>query len=147
MSTVKLVGFWYNEEDCNKDFPMPVPRDPHALSEIERKEHSIFVHQLKSIEGILMTDHLKNDHGGQFVAAYRGRSQCRLCNNSAGSYEFVMGDGDGNQYHWPEGYMHYLTVHFVQPDPEFKQFIESLHGTLIGCCYLLQDYEPDEGFR
>lgn len=142
--TIEKIGFWYNHEENNKDFPVPVPRDRDVLSQAEMIEHGIFIHKLKTIESILIVDHLKNNHEDNFVVGYRGSANCRLCDVSAGSHEYRMADTDGTEYHWPEGYMHYLEKHYIEPDPEFKKFIESLHGSLIGCCHRLEDYKPGE---
>lgn len=144
---VKKVGYWYNEEDCDKDFPMPVPRDPtddfkktdYSAQHVERdslEDHIRFTYLLQAVESLLMVEYFAANRNTPFVAEYRGRSTCRLCRESNGSLEFAMVDpNDGVEYHWPEGYLHYLKTHYVQPDPDFKNFIESLDGSLKGCCH------------
>jgi hypothetical protein len=52
------------------------------------------------------------------VQAYRGSSTCRVCGKTNGHREFIFGG-----YRWPEGYLHYVEEHNVEPSEGFKKML------------------------
>lgn len=52
------------------------------------------------------------------VQVYRGWSSCRICGERNGHREFTFGG-----YCWPEGYLHYIQEHNVEPSEGFKKML------------------------
>lgn len=50
--------------------------------------------------------------------AYKGSSNCRLCDRRNGSETYEL---DG--WRWPSGYAHYIEEHNVRPSLAFQEFI------------------------
>lgn len=55
---------------------------------------------------------------------FKAESKCRICNALIGGSVHVDDDVKQNvEWHWPEGYLHYIKRHFVVPSYEFRCFI------------------------
>lgn len=128
-----IVGYWKNSHDKGTfDFPTPVPQSEHWYGQHE------FLTKLKAVEAVFDKQWREYvaAYNGQFdlpreerraapapirpatVQAYRGYSPCRICEISNGCREYTFGS-----FRWPQGYIHYLDKHNVQPDPLFRKFI------------------------
>lgn len=57
------------------------------------------------------------------VDYYHGASDCRLCELSIGCSEYSF-KSEGKIYRFPEGLVHYYTIHNVQPSDEFVDAVE-----------------------
>lgn len=119
---MKKVGFWYSESE--PELPMP---EEHGTQAWEHRAN--FMGILTMLQMSMINDwrasNFQNGHSryqeqypDAAVHQYRGWSMCRLCKQTNGTKEFVLGG-----FTWPEGYAHYLDYHNVAPDPDFKQFI------------------------
>jgi hypothetical protein len=119
---VKKAGFWWSEQ--NPDLPMPIAQAPwtgqsqflQLLQCLEQKYMKCYREYVNQYNAHRTPAPVDPGH----VIAYRGWSTCRICGTHNGSREFHV---DGWQ--WPEGYRHYLSAHNVEPDPEFKAFVEA----------------------
>ena len=91
-------GFW--KSSCEPDLPSPAPNDTPWEGQ------NVFVQQLKHVEQ------------NAKCVRYRGFSTCRVCGCLNGTKEFSH-----NNWKWPEGLMHYIVEHNVQPSIEFQEMI------------------------
>lgn len=98
MNNTILEGFWYSRDEPY--LPMPVSNNKSWDGQ------SAFVLKLKQIEDIAQ------------VKIYRGFSRCRICNKLNGCKQYFF-----NGWEWPQGLMHYITEHNVEPSKEFKEII------------------------
>lgn len=98
-------GYWKN--DYQTDLPFPQANESPWEGQQE------FIEKLKMIEAKAKEE------------AYRGFSTCRICGCLNGSREYYY-----NGWRWPQGFMHYIVEHNVQPTIEFQAFIneEADHG-------------------
>ena len=100
--------YWYGTDEESKKYPMPVENSWNDTP--ERKEE--FLKKLRALLSKSSAIH------------YKGFSTCRLCGKVNGSQEFEVRT-ELMTFYIPEGYLHYLTDHNVQPD-------EDLYGILLG---------------
>lgn len=101
MERIKYVeGYWNNTRNDYPEYPLP----NHSDEAFDGK--SLLITRLVFLEHSLDPE------------AYRGWSTCRLCGCMNGSREYVQGD-----WRWPEGLMHYIMVHNVEPSVGFKRDI------------------------
>ena len=105
MAVQTKEGFWRKNDEQESDLPSPVPSDVPV--------DSTFLASLMSVQNRLRSSFQFRD--------YDGRSKCRLCGQQNGSGEYVT-----QKFVWPEGYLHYMRVHNVSPNPEFVWYITQL---------------------
>lgn len=91
-------GFWYSKYE--PDLPTPVANDEPWEGQAG------FITRLQEVEKVAQ------------CISYRGFSSCRICGCMNGSREFLH-----NGFRWPQGLMHYITEHNVQPSAEFREMI------------------------
>lgn len=91
-------GFWYSKYE--PDLPMPVA-NPEPW-----EGQDTFLAALEKVEGKAS------------CTAYRGWSNCRLCQKFNGNEEH-----DHKGWSWPAGFRHYVAEHNVRPTSEFILFI------------------------
>lgn len=99
----KAFGFWYSRYEPT--LPMPVATDV---------VHTDVATQLAELQQTALH------------VSYRGFSGCRICNIGNGSREYVHQLPDGRIFKWPEGYLHYLTDHGVEPDAACLELLAGL---------------------
>ena len=115
---VIIEGFWRSmPDDSSSSLPFPEPTQTTIdqnfltkLTDVEKKisQVSVGLEVYKIGTGALI---------------YMGQSYCRLCNlDSNGSMTFVY-NNDDYMVMWPQGYLHYLENHNVQPSEAFVAFI------------------------
>jgi hypothetical protein len=148
---MKQVGFWYS--DAEPTFPWPLPQKEKWVGQDE------FLLNLAWIEAVYWNELVKVQKASkvwnddfearqitgkpsipfwqynsltprwqfiyQFIEHYRGSSTCRCCGESNGYREFRIED-----WCWPEGLMHYVKEHNVEPPEDFKQWV--LEKTFTG---------------
>jgi hypothetical protein len=114
---VKAVGFWWSE--FAQDLPKPVANDRDMVNgPIFRTALTMLQMRMSNSNGYGLSRAREPNPVGQ-VIQYKGFSHCRICGNANGSQTFIL---DG--FSWPSGYLHYLSEHFVRPDPAFEQFVK-----------------------
>jgi hypothetical protein len=97
-----VEGYWRKSErksvvSFSSSLPWPVATT---------NDHSIFLAALEQVEKMAIEQ------------AFRGWSNCRLCQKTNGSTEFSY-----NGWRWPQGFRHYVAAHGVDPTPEFQLMI------------------------
>lgn len=144
---MKQVGFWYS--DAEPTFPWPIPQKEKWTGQ---DEFLLNLAWIEAIYWDKLTEvHRANaapepikelvpfweysatrprwDFIYQFIEHYRGSSWCRCCSVvsedgqrgvqvSNGHREFRIED-----WCWPEGFMHYVKEHNVEPPEDFKQWV------------------------
>lgn len=76
-----------------------------------------------------------------FKKGYMGHAHCRVCNiKNNGSEDFLI-ELDGVEWIIPEGYLHYLENHGIEPSKEFQEFINSLDLTKLTTVRELTEFE------
>lgn len=114
-------GFWAYDNDSktnkrNTDDNMPWPIEAHTT---KMSGLDLFLSRLKHIQNKLVEN--------RQIKSYMGESICRLCDEYTGSDEYWltvnMGTCEEKVWIWPEGYMHYLTVHNVHPTNAFYDIV------------------------
>ena len=101
MLKLKLMGYW------------------HSYEEIEYPDPAWFVDPLwETSEREIVINYLKS---GVEFRGFCGISWCRFrCKeNDLGSKELTDGF-----YYWPEGFIHYLEIHYVKPPQEFLDHVK-----------------------
>lgn len=107
----KSAGFWAQSiDDQTSLLPWPVARTE------KWEDQDDFIVRLETLEKSL------RERGEDSYVGYRGYSFCRCCENRRNGSHTYVHDG----WIWPEGYIHYLRDHNVQPDKDFKLFIMEL---------------------
>ncbi len=109
-------GFWACDDskpDTDNDMPWPVKAEAKMLG-LDR-----FLSRL---------DHIQNKLRINLdLKSYMDESICRLCDQDNGSDEYWLtinaGTCEEKVWIWPEGYMHYLTVHNVHPTNAFYNVV------------------------
>ncbi len=96
--TPKYLGFWASKAEPH----LPNP-DDYVDKDWNLLDRARVVHYL--------LDAPVYNHG-------RGSSWCRMCHILNGSVE-----QSDDTYTWPEGFAHYVAVHFVRPPEEFVQHV------------------------
>lgn len=91
-------GFWYSKYEPS--LPMPVGNDKPWNGQRE------FVLKLKKKQETAR------------CRAYKGSSMCRICNEHNGSEEFST-----KEWTWPQGLLHYIEEHNVEPSLAFQEMI------------------------
>lgn len=89
-------GFWTRE---NKP-------QPHHLTKIEQFRTDKFVKLLKKVQSKAREIH------------YKGWHTCIICKEKVGTVDYLL-----EKWIWPEGYIHYIEKHGVNPTKRFKNFI------------------------
>lgn len=63
----------------------------------------------------------------QFIEHYRGSSWCRCCSVASEDGDKIVSNGYREfrieDWCWPEGFMHYVREHNVEPPEDFKQWV------------------------
>lgn len=109
---INREGFW--STGMNSKLPTPEVGS-HWPGEKE------FIEKLEEIEGFL-------NAGQRFIGQHaqvlqmKGWSTCRICGIMNGTREYELGT-----WAWPEGYIHYIKEHLVQPSLAFREFILGYH--------------------
>lgn len=98
MTETRREGFWYSERE--PDLPMPEGGPNQWKGQWE------FICALKAVERFAGATH------------YRGLSRCRLCQKPNGSITYSH-----KGWEWPQGLMHYVETHNVEPSDDFVKFI------------------------
>jgi hypothetical protein len=99
------IGYWSHKEGDDTGLPFPVAHSEHDLdiqSQIIQK--------------------LKIAYKTGTMRHYRGWSTCRLCKRNNGGRELEV-IKDNVKYRIPEGYLHYLTEHFVEADRRLLEIL------------------------
>ncbi|GAB3851804.1 hypothetical protein GCM10028801_01890 [Nocardioides maradonensis] len=96
---LKRIGYW---GDDGTGLPSPAALVDESWDEQERE---------------LVADHLAR---GFVARAYLGNAICRICGEKVGSLELTDGT-----YLWPEGLVHYVTVHHVRLPASFVDHVHS----------------------
>ena len=91
-------GFW--KSSYEPDLPFPTSNDT------QWEGQTPFVRQLEQVEQVAHCE------------AYRGSSTCRICGCLNGHRQYTH-----KGWTWPEGLLHYITEHNVQPSFEFQKMI------------------------
>lgn len=99
----KGFGFWYSEQEPT--LPMPVVTDV---------VHTDVATRLAELQATAL------------YVSYRGWAACRVCGCANGSWEYVHQLPDGRIFKWPEGYLHYLADHGVEPDAACLELLAGL---------------------
>lgn len=94
-------GFWKSKYEPH--LPNPVSNEVAWVGQDD------FVSKLEQVEKISK------------CIAYRGFSICRICGKHNGHEEFSYRD-----WVWPQGLLHYIVEHNVEPSEEFQKFIEQI---------------------
>lgn len=108
----KHEGYWkifYNDE-----FPMPIENS------FKPEDKEVFLPKLKWVESQIMMK--KNPITNAFYMRFLGYSPCRCCGENNGTGEYYY-----QGWAWPDGYMHYLEAHNVEPTAAFMVFINSTY--------------------
>ena len=87
---MKKIGYWRNSEDEKSDLPYPCK---------------------SSLNKDLQEKVIKFLMQGVKTRSYKGWSSCRICGKSNGSSDMRNGE-----FEYPEGYVHYIQDHNIQPD-------------------------------
>jgi hypothetical protein len=98
-----LLGLWREEKDSKSKLPWP---------EVSRR--LLFPEPQKEIRKVLAF--LK---GGHVTVHYKGWSECRICGQPNGSRYMERGP-----FRYPEGYIHYIEEHAVEPDPRLIAYLK-----------------------
>lgn len=100
-------GFWYNLDEENTKYPIPIPGSDKICEE--------FLIKFKKV-----TEYLKKTNN---CTNYLGTSPCRLNNSSVpGSCTFYFNSNE-TKYSYPEGLVYYYEKFNVEPSSEFKNAI------------------------
>lgn len=96
---MNIEGYWYNPYNATA-YPMPVANE----TPFDGKE--TFLSRLALLEEKAN------------VVYFKGFSICRICNCANGNREYNL-----ENWHWPQGYRHYVETHNVIPSEAFMQFV------------------------
>lgn len=99
----KRVGYFRNSLEDASELPFPVENSCTIPPKLMRK----FVSKLSSL--ILYS----RDNG--CYDTYKGYSNCRICNEIVGRDEYAVKVKD-KFFIVPEGFLHYIEKHNIQPD-------------------------------
>lgn len=99
------IGYWNNSANQYPEYPLPIAQKPYDNKEV-----------VSMIKFIFEKAH------PQYC---KGMSPCRLCSSTNGSSEYQV-TFKNTKYVIPEGYLHYIKEHFVEPDPLIKEIYEKL---------------------
>lgn len=99
----KTVGYFRNSLEETSDLPFPVENSCTIHSKLMRK----FISNLSSLI------FYSRDNG--YYNIYKGYSKCRICNEIVGNEEYAIKVKD-KFFLVPEGYLHYIKKHNIQPD-------------------------------
>lgn len=97
-SKEKIEGYWWSQH--SPEYPKPIE------SKVPFPDKDAVVKKLRSVE-----ERARKVH-------YKGISSCRCCNTCNGSGEYSH-----KNWKWPEGLMHYIVDHNIEPSAEFKKEI------------------------
>lgn len=92
--SLKLEGFWWSKKEPH--YPKPI----HSDVAFENKE--MVIEKLKKVEKIASKKR------------YRDFASCRCYNGSVGTMSLQY-----KNWTWPEGFLHYIIEHNVQPSDLF----------------------------
>lgn len=98
MKKTRYEGYWSSKQE--PDFPTPVHNDKPFL------DKDLIVKKIISVQSRLGQRH------------YKGFSKCRCCGAINGSGEYSH-----KGWIWPEGFLHYIIEHNIEPTEEFKKYI------------------------
>lgn len=101
MKKTKYEGYWSSKEEPH--FPTPVHNDKPFI------DKDLVVEKIISVQSKLVE------------RAYKGSSFCRCCGEKNGNGEFSH-----KGWIWPQGFLHYVIKHNVEPTKEFKKYILNL---------------------
>jgi len=101
MKNKKIEGYWYSDDEYNKDYPKPIP---NVLTEDEAKE----IYQL-----------IRKKQKDAHQNSYKGFSYSRISGERLGSREY-----EKDNWIWPVDFSsHYVLKHKVRPSEEFLEYI------------------------
>lgn len=115
----KHEGYWAGGMKIFEHYPTPVP------DSFKKEDMEVFLPKLQWVESQIVyrpeKSHVKTLPQA-FKMHFMGTSTCRCCgkNNGTGEYYF-------QGWAWPDGYMHYLVEHHVEPSAAFMVFINSTY--------------------
>jgi hypothetical protein len=115
---IKKIGYW----KCKDEPLLPLP----IISKNKNEHSAAFIN--KCNEWIKLTDTIKkfvvalmsfgaNIMDDKFVS-YMGHSTCRICDTANGDAEYKY-----NGFMFPEGIFHYVVIHNIIIDDDFKDMI------------------------
>jgi hypothetical protein len=102
-----IEGYWQEYHECGCCNPLKYPYPVDSGIKVDK----VFLQNLEHIKQFCK------------IECYYGASFCRLCNISVGGNEYSF-RSEGKTYTFPEGIVHYYTVHNVQPSEEFVEAVE-----------------------
>ncbi len=105
MSIILREGFWRSSKEPN--LPMPVESEQRWLGQ------DAFLLALALVESDQSTR----------GAVYRRYRRCLCCGHNTGCKTRELSWGRGFEWHWPEGFRHYVAMHNVRPSLAFEEFI------------------------
>ena len=115
----KKEGYWSSNTKDLDHYPIP------ETGKFKQEDMDIFLPKLKWVEEQIPYKPNKNykpilKHA--FKLHFMGYSQCRCCGKSNGTGEYYF-----QGWAWPDGYMHYLVEHKVEPSAAFMVFINTTY--------------------
>lgn len=122
---LKREGYWYSDITMYQHYPIP------QTNTFKQEDMDVFLPKLKWVENEInakktnnrTSKKSKNVLNGAFKMNFMGFSKCRCCgiNNCTGEYYY-------QGWAWPEGFMHYLEEHKVEPTAAFMVFINTTYA-------------------
>lgn len=115
----KHEGYWAGSSAMFEHYPMPVP------NKFKQEDMEIFLPKLQWVESQIVYRPAQNQVSKlpqAFKMHFMGYSTCRCCGEKNGTGEYYF-----QGWAWPDGYMHYLVEHKVEPSAAFMVFINSTY--------------------
>ena len=103
MKNKRIEGYWYSNDEYNKDYPVP---KPNVLTDAEaQKIYELIKEKQKNLRKL----------------AYKGWSTSRITGEKLGSTEYF---DQVNNWTWPCDFAkHYVLDHKVKPTDDFLKYI------------------------
>lgn len=95
---IKIEGYWWSKQE--PEYPMPIKSD------IPFDNKDVVVKKLVSLQAKISKRY------------YKGFSTCRCCGERNGTAEYSH-----KGWKWPEGLIHYIIEHNIEPSLQFKKEI------------------------
>lgn len=116
----KREGYWYSDVKFYQHYPMPQPNT------FKPEDMAVFLPKLKWLEAQIDAKNKSKGKAtilqGAFKMHFMGYSECRCCGISNGTGEYYY-----QGWAWPNGFMHYLEEHKVEPTAAFMVFINTTY--------------------
>lgn len=116
----KHEGYWASSHSISEQYPTPIP------NRFKQEDMEVFLPKLQWVESQIIYRAPKN-HVSKLPQAFKmhfmGYSTCRCCGEKNGTGEYYF-----QGWSWPDGYMHYLVEHKVEPSAAFMVFINSTYA-------------------